>query len=163
MGLEGALDPHPRQHVAAEAFDQREPLAGAGAGGYGGHADPDASLRQAQQDQLDQAQTLLHLADAHPILDRPSILVEHEPARLAGVAAVRAEVGARAGGGLGRHDADSELGGPGIVWAIERDGRDGVASESSLGSLVQPLACALLCHFVLCEKNIDAPPSLREH
>src|SRR5215831_8717455 len=41
---------------------------------------------------------------------------------------------------LGRHDADSELGGSGIVWAIERDGSDGVSAKSSLGSFVQPFA-----------------------
>src|SRR5271163_4746003 len=40
------------------------------------------------------------------------------------------------------HDGNSELRGRGIVWAVERDGRDGVAAESLLGSLAQPLACA---------------------
>src|SRR5271155_364630 len=40
------------------------------------------------------------------------------------------------------HDGNNELRGRGIVWAVERDGRDGVAAESLLGSLAQPLACA---------------------
>jgi len=44
---------------------------------------------------------------------------------------------------LGRHDADGELGGSGIVWVVEGDGRNGVAAKSSLGSLAQPLACTL--------------------
>jgi hypothetical protein len=40
-----------------------------------------------------------------------------------------------------RHDADSELGGSGVVWTVERDGRDGVAAKSFLGSFAQSLAC----------------------
>jgi len=42
---------------------------------------------------------------------------------------------------LSRHDADRELGGSGIVWTVERDGRDGVAAQSFLGSFAQSLAC----------------------
>src|SRR5262249_18327234 len=42
-----------------------------------------------------------------------------------------------------RHDADGELGGSGIVWAVERDSCDGVAAKPSLGSFAQPLACTL--------------------
>jgi hypothetical protein len=41
------------------------------------------------------------------------------------------------------HDTDSELRCQGIVWAIKGHSRHRVATESLLGSLVQPLACAL--------------------
>ena len=49
---------------------------------------------------------------------------------------------------LCRHDADSELGGSGIVWAVEGDGSYGVAAKSSLSSLAQPLARTLNHLFV---------------
>jgi len=42
---------------------------------------------------------------------------------------------------LSRDDPDGELGGTGIVRAIERDGGDRVAAKSSFGSFAQPLAC----------------------
>jgi hypothetical protein len=44
---------------------------------------------------------------------------------------------------LGRHDADGELGCCAIVRAVERDGSQGIAAKSSLGSLAQPLAWTL--------------------
>jgi hypothetical protein len=53
---------------------------------------------------------------------------------------------------LCRHDADGELGGYGIVWAVEGDGRNGVAAKSSLGSLAQPLACTLNHLFVVARR-----------
>ena len=47
---------------------------------------------------------------------------------------------------LCRHDADGELAGSGIIWAIEGDGRNGVAAESSLGSLRSRLrARSIIC------------------
>ena len=49
---------------------------------------------------------------------------------------------------LGRHNANREFGGPGIVRTVERDGGDGEAAESSLGPLAQPLACPLKHVFV---------------
>jgi hypothetical protein len=50
---------------------------------------------------------------------------------------------------LCRHDADGELGGSGIVWAVEGDRRNRVAAKSSLGSLAQPLTCMLNHLFVV--------------
>ena len=44
---------------------------------------------------------------------------------------------------FGGHDTDSELRCQGIVWAIKGHSRHRVAPEPLLGSLVQPLACAL--------------------
>jgi hypothetical protein len=49
---------------------------------------------------------------------------------------------------LGRHNADSKLGGHGIVGAIERDGCDRPAAKASLGPLAQPLASPLKHLFV---------------
>src|SRR5260370_23317370 len=47
---------------------------------------------------------------------------------------------------LCRHDADGELGGSGIVWAIEGGGRNGVAAESSLALLRSRLrARSIIC------------------
>jgi hypothetical protein len=40
-------------------------------------------------------------------------------------------------GALGRHNADRELGCKPIIWAVERDSREGPAAESLLGLLVQ--------------------------
>src|SRR4029077_6511411 len=59
---------------------------------------------------------------------------------------------------LCRHDADGELGGSGIVWAIEGDGRNGVAAKSSLGSLAQPLACTLNHLFVVARHHRRGDP-----
>jgi hypothetical protein len=58
---------------------------------------------------------------------------------------------------LSRDDPDGELGGTGIVRAIERDGGDRVAAKSSFGSFAQPLACTLehalvVAHPVPCVK-----------
>ena len=51
-------------------------------------------------------------------------------------------------GMLRRNNADRELGGSGNVWAVEGDGRNGVAAKTSLGSFAQPLACTLNHLFV---------------
>jgi hypothetical protein len=44
---------------------------------------------------------------------------------------------------LSRKDADRKLGGGGVVWAVERDGRNWVAAKPSPGSFTEPFACAL--------------------
>jgi len=44
---------------------------------------------------------------------------------------------------LGRHDADRELRGCGVIWAVERDSCDWIAAKSSPSSFAQPLACTL--------------------
>jgi len=44
---------------------------------------------------------------------------------------------------LSRKDADRKLSGGGVVWAVERDGRNWVAAKSSPGSFAEPFACAL--------------------
>src|SRR5438034_3754444 len=65
--------------------------------------------------ELDQRGNRDHFADAHAVLDRLPLLVEHEPARLTGLAAIGAEVGAGARGGLGRDDADDLLAWTGVA------------------------------------------------
>jgi hypothetical protein len=46
-------------------------------------------------------------------------------------------------GVFSRHNADGELGGSGIVRAIERDGRHRVAAKPPLRSFPQPFECSL--------------------
>ena len=73
----------------------------------------------------------------------------------------------RDAGILSRRDADGELGGSGVVWAIERNGRDRKATLASFGSFVQPLACPLehgaRCRLsgLLCQSWRTAPTGLR--
>src|SRR5262249_37607441 len=57
-------DPEPREDVAAEPFDQGHAFRGAACASQCGHVN--RSWWQLAQDLLDQAEALLHLADADP-------------------------------------------------------------------------------------------------
>ena len=70
-----AVEAHPDQHVAAEAFDQRQAFARlAGAALI---VAPDRAVRQPPQDLLDQRQALLDLANADPDARIDIAFVEH--------------------------------------------------------------------------------------